>query len=241
MVRAFFDAMGFLTVFKVGELDEGSFARLGKSCWAFPVVGAVIGMILVSVHHVLHGVFPSLMQAAVIVTLWILLTGGLHIDGWVDCWDSLGAPVPPQDRLVIMKDPRIGTFGAIALVSLFTWKMAALASDMFPARMLFLAPVAARTVMLLVAFRAPHIGKGMPAELIASLSPRALMEALAISAIVVLCAGFLGVLAVVCAYVAATWFKRFAIKRLTVITGDVVGATCELSECVILLVASIGY
>ncbi|MGC8907925.1 MAG: adenosylcobinamide-GDP ribazoletransferase [Desulfomonilaceae bacterium] len=240
MVRAILEAMGFLTVLRVRELDQDSFARLGQSAWAFPLVGAVIGVILVAVYHLLHGVFPPLVRAAVIVTMWIFLTGGLHIDGWVDCWDSLAAPAPPQDRLVIMKDSRIGTFGAIALVSLFTLKMGALAYDAFPSRMLFLAPVAGRGIMLLAAFRSPHVGKGMAATLIESLSSRAVTGALAITAIVALSTGFLGALATLCAYAGAVWFKRFALKRLNVVTGDVIGATCELSECFIVVVAAIG-
>jgi adenosylcobinamide-GDP ribazoletransferase len=240
MVRAILDAMGFLTVLRLREPDHGSFAGLGQSAWAFPVVGAIIGLILVIAQYAIQPLFPPLLKGAVIVTLWIFLTGGLHIDGWVDSWDSLAASAPPQDRLIIMKDSRIGTFGAIALVSLFMLKMTALAYDAFPSRMLFLAPVAGRGIMLLTAFRSPHVGKGMAATLIESLSSRALTGALAITAIVALCTGLLGVVATVCAYAGAAWFKRFALKRLTVVTGDVIGATCELSECLIVVVAAVG-
>ncbi len=240
MLKAFLDAMGFLTIFRLRDLDQGSFARLGQSAWAFPIVGAVIGIILVAVDHMLKGMFPPLLRALLVVILWIFLTGGLHIDGWVDCWDSLPAPVAPQERLLIMKDSRIGTFGAIALVSLFALKAAALACDAFPARMLFLAPVVGRAVMLLVALRSPHVGAGMAATLIESLSPRVVIGALAITALVVIYSGLLGMAATVCAYVASVWFKRFALRRLTVVTGDVIGATCELSECVIAVAASVG-
>jgi len=118
-------------------------------------------------------------------------------------------------------------------------KVAALSSDGFPSLLLFLAPVAARTIMLFVAFRAPHKGEGMAAALIDAVSSRALLAASVIAAIVVLYCGLLGVSAAICAYAASIWFKRFAVKRLTVVTGDVIGATCELSECLIVAVGAI--
>lgn len=240
MLKSLFNAISFLTIVKVDVSDSGVLGDLGQSSWAFPVVGALIGLILVIVHSIIHGLTTPFFQAVILVTLWIFLTGGLHMDGWVDCWDSLPAPVSPQDRLRIMKDSRIGTFGAISLISIFLLKVAALSQEHFPTHMLFLAPVAGRTIMLFIAFRAPSAGRGMATALINSLSMRSLVGAALVGFFVVLCSGLLGVIATLVAYAGSVGFKRFAIKRLSVVTGDVIGASCELAECIILAVASIG-
>ncbi len=240
MLNQLFCALRFLTVFKLGTLHDEDFAKLGQSSWAFPVVGIIIGFILVGVHYSLHGLLNPLCHAVILVTLWIFLTGGLHMDGWVDCWDSLAAPVPPEKRLLILKDSRIGTFGAVSLLCIFLLKVAALSHEPFPPHMLFLAPVAGRTIMLLVGFRAPRKSEGMGSSFIDTLSMRSLLKALVVASIVVLYSGLLGIIATLTAYAGSVYFRRFAVRRLTVVTGDVIGASCELSECLVLTVGAMG-
>ena len=107
-------ALGFLTTLPTPavDYDPDAFSRAGGY---FPWVGLLLGVILAAVYLLLDLIFPSPIVAVLAVALWALLTGGLHLDGLADCCDGSLAPVSPQRRLEIMRDPRVGAFGAIGL------------------------------------------------------------------------------------------------------------------------------
>ncbi|WP_205698740.1 adenosylcobinamide-GDP ribazoletransferase [Conexibacter sp. SYSU D00693] len=109
-------ALGFLTRLSVGaaRLEGG----LGRAALWFPVVGAVVGGLAAGVRWVGDDVLglaagPSTLLA---VLAAVVVTGALHEDGLADCADGFGAHVDRARRLEVMRDPRVGTFGAIALV-----------------------------------------------------------------------------------------------------------------------------
>lgn len=92
----------------------------------FPLVGALIGVVLTTAFLILRLVFPPLVTAAVIVTFWALLTGALHLDGVSDAFDGLLAATTRERRLEILKDVHVGAFGATGLVLVLLLKFAAL-------------------------------------------------------------------------------------------------------------------
>jgi adenosylcobinamide-GDP ribazoletransferase len=237
MYKNSLNVLSFLTIVRPAPSYDSSFSELGKHGWTFPLVGACLGLILFGAHELTTAVFDRHVSAALVVILWIYLTGGLHLDGWVDCWDALSAPVDPDKRLAILKDSRIGTFGAAGLMSLFLVKTLAVASPNFSSSMLVTAPIVARTMMLVMAYGAPHTDKGMAAVLVESLTGRSLMTALTVALPVVLYGGIQGIVGVLFAYGLSAWFKRFAMNRINAINGDVLGAICELSETILLLSA----
>jgi hypothetical protein len=96
------------------------------------------------------GLFPALLAPLLTVTVWQLLTGGLHLDGLADCLDGLTGRDPTQ-RLAIMRDSRIGVFGALGLIVLMLLEIAAVTE----------LPPAARWRVLLVV---PVVGRAMPAR-----------------------------------------------------------------------------
>jgi adenosylcobinamide-GDP ribazoletransferase len=104
----------------------------GRAMAAYPLVGAVIGTLLVGLGWLLTagigrlqevaggsgvGLSP-LLTAALILVAWAALTGMLHLDGWADCCDALVAPLSRERRLEVMKDPRLGSFGGAGLILL---------------------------------------------------------------------------------------------------------------------------
>jgi adenosylcobinamide-GDP ribazoletransferase len=170
--------------------------------------------------------------------VWVVVTGGLHLDGWTDCCDALPTALPPERRYEILKDPRLGTFGALGLMILLAVKVGALARDDVSAATVFLAPVVGRAVMVLVAYGARHGGAGMAAAVISGVDRTTVWRAAAIGFVPVLLAGWVGVLGAAAAYFGARWFRNLAEARLPAVNGDVLGAACELSEAVFLLIAS---
>jgi len=239
MLRAIEIALQFLTIVKVRLDPAADLQETGRAAWAFPIVGAFIGLLLVITYWVLSGHLPSSLVAILVIGLWVFLTGGLHLDGWTDCWDALAASVPPERRFEILKDSRLGTFGALALILLLAVKIAAVAQGDFPLIMLFIAPVVGRGLMVVTAYGSEHRGAGMAAQFLSGIDARIVQWVAILGFGPALLAGWTGIWALVGAYLGAVCFRRFAQTRLGTINGDVMGAICELAEALVLLIACI--
>ncbi len=239
MRRSIEIAFQFLTIFKVRLDPSADLQEAGRSAWAFPIVGACIGLLLVVTHSVLSGHLPLSLVAILVVGLWVVLTGGLHIDGWTDCWDALAATVSPERRFEILKDSRLGTFGALALILLLAVKIAAVAQADFPLIMLFLAPIMGRGLMVVTVYGSGHRGEGIAAQFLSGMDRHVVRWVAILGLGPALLAGWTGIWALVVAYLGAVCFRRFAQARLGTINGDVVGAICELTEALVLLIACI--
>jgi adenosylcobinamide-GDP ribazoletransferase len=215
--------------------------ELGGAAPWFPVVGAGLGLVLVAVDALTTRVFPPLLAALLTVTAWKLLTGGLHLDGLADCVDGL-AGHDPAERRAIMRDSRIGAFGAMALVIVLMLELAAL-SELPPEarwRALVTAPVVARATPALLgrwfrAARADGQGALFAAGLDRAAAPAALAVAVAVAVGVL---GWLGVVALGVGVGAAMAAGAFLARRVGGITGDVLGAGVEVTELAVLLTIS---
>lgn len=239
MIRSFEVALEFLTVFRPRVDPPPDLEEVGKSAWAFPIVGAVIGLILAAAQWVAAGHLPGAVTALLIVGLWVVITGGLHLDGWADCCDSLTATVSPQRRIEILKDSRLGTFGALGLILVLGIKTAAIADEGMSWMMVLLAPVIGRGVLVLSAHGAAHSGRGMAAGFISGLDGRAVAWAGILGLAPALLAGWTGIVAAAAAYGGALCLRNVAMARLGAVNGDVIGAMCELSEAIVLFVACV--
>ncbi|WP_075881098.1 adenosylcobinamide-GDP ribazoletransferase [Vreelandella massiliensis] len=99
--------------------------RPATSRWAlrcYPLVGLLLGALLAGVAALLQGLLPTPLLALALLSVWIGLSGGLHLDGLMDVADALGSNMPLERRWEIMKDPQVGSFGILALVFLLAWK-----------------------------------------------------------------------------------------------------------------------
>jgi adenosylcobinamide-GDP ribazoletransferase len=239
-LNAFETALAFLTIFRVRGRAPATVEEVGKSAWAFPLVGAAIGLVLVVVWQILSGFFPVHVLAVLVLALWIVLTGGLHLDGWADCWDALAASAPPEKRREILKDSRLGTFGAVGLILLLAAKAGAMARPDLPILILFLAPVVGRGAMVIVVQGTVHRGHGMAASFVSGLDSRTVGWVWGLTIVAAVAAGWRGIFAAALAIAAAFGFRRLAESRLQMVNGDVLGGACELSEAVVLVVACIG-
>jgi len=110
-------AARYLTIVPLPGPARTSPDALGRAAPWFPVIGLGIGGILVVTERVTELLFPLLLAGLLTVTAWKLLTGGLHLDGLADCLDGLGGR-DAEHRLAIMRDSRIGAFGALGLILL---------------------------------------------------------------------------------------------------------------------------
>src|SRR5215216_5085757 len=121
-------AFSLMTTLPFKLPDDWSAGDSGRASVWYPFVGLVIGSLTWLVWKGAMLVFPSWVAGIVTLLVWVLLTGGLHLDGLADCCDGLLASTSVERRLEIMKDPRVGAFGVIGLVLILFLKAAALAS-----------------------------------------------------------------------------------------------------------------
>ncbi|MDX3925342.1 MAG: adenosylcobinamide-GDP ribazoletransferase [Shinella sp.] len=217
--------------------------RLSRAVRAFPLAGLVIALPSAALLALLAALGADpLFTAFAVLALQAFVTGGLHEDGLSDTADGLGGGGDREAALAIMKDSRIGSYGAIALVLSFGLRASALAA-LLPQ----LAPVAAALAFLAVAAgsRAAMVwhwsflpparkdgvaaAAGEPEEGAASL---AIASGALVAAVLLLsCAGLLAsVLAVLFVAASALGFNRAVAGKLEGHTGDTIGASQQIAE-----------
>ena len=231
-------AVRYLTILPVREPVDATPAAVGRAAAWFPVVGAGIGLLLIAVDYWLARRFPALLAALLTVTVWKVVTGGLHLDGLADCLDGLGGRTP-EHRRAIMSDSRIGSFGAIGLILFLMIEIVALSGMDWNARWrtLLVAPTIGRVTPPLLARLFPAApGEGQGAAFAGAVRRRTAIAAIIVAVVVALIAfGASGLVALALALAVALLAARFLTARVGGITGDVLGAVVEVAELTVLL------
>ncbi|MBA9085881.1 adenosylcobinamide-GDP ribazoletransferase [Fontibacillus solani] len=126
--RPILAAFQFLSRFPVkAELDFTP-ELLRRSAKYYPLVGAAIGLVVGAIGIAANMILPSLPSAVIMLIVWVWLTGGLHLDGWMDSADALLSYRSRDKMLEIMKDSRVGAMGVLACVLLLMFKMTLISS-----------------------------------------------------------------------------------------------------------------
>jgi adenosylcobinamide-GDP ribazoletransferase len=232
-LRGVAGAVSFLTRVPVGRwiaLDAADVARGGAF---FPLVGAGIGVAIGGLAHVLVDPLTPALAAICGVAAGLLLTGALHLDGLADTFDGLGGWTRER-ALEIMRDHRIGTYGAAAVVVVLLAKTAAVAALTDEWTQVVCACAAARVVPVLLSAVLPYARPGGGLGAVLGSRVRAVV-ALAIGAAVCIALG--GLVALIVALGAAVACGAFAYRWLGGVTGDVLGAAAEVAEVAALVAA----
>jgi len=224
-------------------LDDGDVAR---ASWSFPIAGLLVGLAgafaywLASRLHI-----PPEPGAALALLTTVLATGAIHEDGLADTADGLAGKTQ-QQRLEIMRDSRIGTYGASALALSFLMRWTALAdiAELADARTLAIAVIVAHMVSrsILPAFMylvPPARTEGLSSS--AGRPPRhsvAIALALGILCLLLAFGAKLAMIALLLLALAALVLARVATTRIGGQTGDILGALQQLAEVTLLLVAT---
>jgi len=235
----------FLTIFPASRnLDRGPM-DLSNSRAFYPAVGLLMGLLLVGVEEGSSRIFTEPMTAAFLVATMVIVTRALHLDGLMDVCDGVFGGFTPERRLEIMRDSRVGAFGVVGGVTVLLLKYGALLSLLMlsePGKewALLLFPALSRWTMVVLLGVFPYVrsqGLGSPfhgggikiATTVAGLS------ALAAS---ILLGGFAG-LGLFFGVMAMAWLLGWAMaKSLGGLTGDTYGATNEIIETTVIIVAT---
>ena len=242
MIRPFLLALQFLTRFPVRLTGELAAEDLGRSLLYYPLVGIILGGLLAASAWLLSGA-PPLLAGALVLTLWVALTGALHLDGLADTIDAwAGGRGDPERTLALMKDPHCGPQGVTGLVLVLVLKFAALAAlleagDYLP---LILAPILARTALPLLFLTTPYVRPGGLGAALASGLPRRAGTGVLIAAgaLTPLLAGAAGLLILACTLAAIYILRRAMKQRIGGTTGDTAGALVEIAEAIALIAGS---
>ena len=239
-LSAFVAAMQTLTRVPVTSVAAPTAQALAWSAVFYPLVGLLLGAAGVVVYLLALSFFPSTLAALLVIAVWILLTGALHEDGIADTFDAFGSQHSRDDILRVMKDSRIGVYGALALAIslLLRWQtLAALPSGEIVAA-LVASQVFPRAGIVTLAFLAGPATGGTGGAFAAALRTRHVVFAWLLAAALLAplqeWRAMMAVMSVCLVIVIAA--RRFFHRRLGGVTGDCLGAANQIQEVVVLLV-----
>lgn len=230
-------AFRFLTILPIPWKQDEDLTKVARSMIYFPFVGLIIGLLVSFVELLFRSRFTPLTTSALIVFLWIILTGGLHLDGLSDLADGLGGK-NREDRLRIMKDSRIGAFGAISLIILillkiiFVRELIILHTTSGLLLPLFLSPVWSRVMVLLsIRFFKSARKDGMGNFFKSEMGKKEWIIPIIISTV-----GTIYLLSIYTIFLLVPFciimlsIAKSVSRKLDGLTGDCYGAVCEISE-----------
>ena len=237
--QIFLIALAFFTRIPIPADTPYSARRLNQANRYFGVVGIVVGAVSAAVYVVALALFPAEIAVALAMICSLLLTGAFHEDGLADVFDGFGGGWEPAQKLEIMKDSRLGTYGAAALVMALGMKWLALAAiseadPWLPALSLLAMHPLSRICAASLIFSYPYVRADQSSKvkpLANQQSPQDLWVLIATGLIILLLLPLNVALAVVTVLTATRllcgkWFER----QLGGYTGDCLGAAQQLAE-----------
>ena len=234
-------AFGFMTVLPIPQRKEWSDLDFGWSAVFYPLTGALIGLGAAAALRLISAVFAGPVAAFLALIVWILLSGGLHWDGLADCFDGFGCSAAPERRLEIMKDSRLGTYGALGIFCslILKWLCIWHLPDNKFLILFALTGAAARWAMLFLLSKGLANPNGMAAMLKQHCPKRVLLYALPVPLLLALLYGPFGFLYLLIGLCSTFVLGLIAEKKIGGINGDVLGFSIELAEIVLLLAAQV--
>jgi adenosylcobinamide-GDP ribazoletransferase len=229
-------------------MSSAECAQAADPSWAYPLVGAIVGLIG-------GGAFWGLIQlgatnfvaAAIAIALQILVTGALHEDGLADAADGLGGGRDKASALEIMKDSRIGAFGVNALLFVGIARWAALASFTATAGLVALvaSAIVSRSVLPMIMRHIPYARDQGLSVTVGRPSRWSAWFAIATGAAATIAASLVlhgaALFSFIFAALAALWIVRLALVKIGGQTGDILGAVQQVAEVAALIAFSLQF
>lgn len=239
-MRRFLLAVSFLTVIPAYGDRVADDEDMAWSLAYYPLLGFIIGALLAALAYLCHWLSLGLAGTALIIVFWIILTGGLHLDGLMDTADGMFSGQERERKLEIMRDSRVGAMGAIALAALLLLKTSFLAALSYPDNLylLMIAPAFARCMMVISIYFFPYARSGP--GLGKSFADRAGRVHISIAVITLLAGTFIlasssGLILLGLSAISLGLIIVWLARQLGGLTGDTYGAICELSETIFLI------
>ena len=236
-------ACGFLTILPIGpaaDIDDHR-AGLRFGARAFPLAGLVVGLFGALVYAIAHMLnLPPEGAAFIAIGAMTVLTGAIHEDGLADMADGTMTREERSERLEVMRDSRIGTFGTLALIIVVGIKTGIIGAIGWPEQVapLLIGCAAASRALLpaMMRFMPPARSDGLAFSAGRPEESQVVLAALLGGALALLFLGPMAGLVAITAGVGAAFLVGWLAKtRLGGVTGDVLGATQQASETAMML------
>lgn len=245
------DAIQFLTTIPLPRRREVSPEDLARSTGYFPVVGIIIGLILAGLSWLLSLFLPLAVVNVLLIACLVVISGALHLDGFVDTCDGIAGHKTPEERWQVMRDSRAGSFGIVGVCLLLLVKYISLNNvpETLLMATLVLMPTISRWAMVYAIFAYPYArpsglgkvfkqGTNWPKFVMATLIALVVAVTLAPWAGLIskLAFGLIIMLAIwIMVLIMATYLKR----KFAGLTGDTYGAVNEVAEVGVLLLVCV--
>jgi len=240
-INRFLIALQFLTILpiKIKGIKEGDF---GRALLYFPIVGVLIGIVL-AIGLFLSPFLPNLVLASLILVLSIVITGGIHIDGFADTCDGFYGNREKEKVLEIMRDSHIGTMGVIGLISLLLLKFSLFVS--IPENLLWKGLILmggfsrwSQGLACLISSYPKKEGKG---KFFVEYARKGdiIIGGLIVFTLFLSVARLKGLLVFFLSLLSVFLFIEYAKRRIGGMTGDTIGAASEIGEISVLFFFSL--
>jgi len=232
-------AFQFLTAIPLPIRHEATSEEVGRSQGYFPLIGLFLGAVLLGLDRLLGiALPPPIINVLLIITL-VLMTGALHLDGFVDTCDGVAGPRTTEERWEVMHDSRTGGFGVVGACCLLLLKYVSLASVPEASRLtaLLLMPVMSRWAMAYAIFAYPYARhQGLGKIFKEQANWRSFVMATVITlAISVGFARLSGVITLLAVWLGVTGMAVYLRRKFAGLTGDTYGAINEVTEVFVLI------
>ncbi len=236
-MKRFLIALQFLTVLPIKIKSEIAKEDFGRSLLYFPVVGMLIGLVL-SGTALLSCFWPISVVGMLILIISIVITGGIHLDGFADTCDGFYCPRPKEKILEIMRDSRVGTMGVVGVVCLLLLKFTLIVS--IPQnvlwKLLIMMTVFARWSQILACCTSDYAREGGKAKFFVEYAGKTelLVGSIFTMILFLLLMKLEGVILLVLSFLSILLFINYVKKKLGGMTGDTIGAISEIAEVAVL-------
>jgi adenosylcobinamide-GDP ribazoletransferase len=234
-------ALQFLTILPIRR--DFTNEQIGRATVWFPVVGIIIGLILLGLNYVFRLILPGSVVSVLLLAALVILSGGLHLDGLADTMDGMAGHRTPERRLEIMRDSRIGGMGAVGLVIFLILEYISLNS--IPPKWvpftLLAAPTMSRWAMIDSIYfflYARQSGLGSPFKQSVKWQ-HFLIATLVTLLVAILLFRVIGLIVMAVTWLMVTLAAFYFKHQLNGLTGDTYGAINEIAFTSVLLVISV--
>ncbi len=236
MIKGLIVALQFLTRLPVNIAVDFNGENIRKSTFYFPFVGLLLGLIAV-VPYVFLSPLNIDIGSFITVAMVIILTGGLHLDGLSDTADGFFSNKDKERTLEIMKDSRIGAFGVLSLILIILSKYILISNIEFnlPVALILSMGNSRLIVLLQIAFKKVARSGGL-GDMIYKSQPRLyIISSIIVYLLILVFIDILYIIPLVFSFIIGELISAYTYKKIGGFTGDVYGATIELTEVASLL------
>ena len=206
----------------------------------YPLIGTILGAILVGLNTVFSTIFPRGLTDALLLVALAFLTGALHMDGLCDLMDAYKGGANREKIIAIMKDTHIGAIGVVGIALFILVKYLSL--TYIPvyqkSKYLLIAPTLGRWSILQMVFMSKYARDtdGLGSPLIKYTTTKGfIIGVFTVFFLVTLLLGYKGLIIWLISSIFTLWFTKYNEGKICGITGDIMGASCELNEALVFI------